>query len=143
MTQTPSPKAYYAFDSFRTTRLSRLVFALVDINTGEEVDVFFNVDIKKQRGQGEHRTGEGGQFFPLKHSKFRKFWMDTVKKEPYRWSRVHKEIRPRLKDLLFTGDLKQGWHSNGDPYMELTNITVQGTRLAQDWHNEGTKRAQG
>jgi len=100
------------------------------------------VDIKKQRGEGKHRTGKGGQFFPLEGSKFRKFWMRTVKKEPYRWSRVHKEIRPRLKDLLFTGDLKQAWRKNGEPYMELINITVLGTKKAQDWHNEGTKVAQ-
>jgi len=119
------------------------VIAFVDINTGEEGDAFFNVDIKKQRGEGEYKTGEGGQFFPVEGSKFRKFWMSAVKKKPYRWSRVHKEIKPRLKDLLFTGDLKQAWRSNGEPYMKLINIAVVGTKKAQDWHNEGTKMAQG
>jgi len=143
LTQTPPPQACYALDSFRTTYLSRLVLALVNINTGEEADTFFNVDINIQRGQGKHETGEGGQFFPPKKSKFRKFWMSAVKQKPYRWSRVHKEIKSRLKDLLFTGDLKQAWRSNGEPYMKLINITVLGTKGAQDWHNEGTEMAQG
>ena len=115
---------------------------VVDVHTGEEVDAFFNVEIKKQREEGKHRTGKGGQFFPVEKSKFRAFWMNAVGKKPYRWSRVHKEMRARLKNLLFTGDLKQAWRKNGEPYMELINITVLGTKKAQDWHNEGTKVAQ-
>ena len=55
----PSTRAF-VFDSFRTTRLSRLVMAFIDTMTGEEAVAFFNVDTQKQRGEGEHKIGESG-----------------------------------------------------------------------------------
>jgi len=146
-TVTPLPKKptsirAFVFDSFRTTRLGRLVMAFIDTMTGEEGVTFFNVDINKQRGKGEHKVGENGQFFPKRKSKFRKFWMSVVKKEPRCWARVHKEINSRFQDRLFTGQLKHKERSRGEPYMELINVTELGTKKAQKRHNEGTEKAQ-
>jgi len=137
----PSTRAF-VFDSFRTTRLSRLVMAFIDTMTGEDAVAFFNVDIQKQRGEGEYKTGESGQFFPKKKSKFRKFWMSVIKKEPRCWARVHKEINSRFKDRLFTGQLKHKERNRGEPYMKLINVTELGTEKAQEGHNEGTEMAQ-
>jgi len=137
----PSTRAF-VFDSFRTTRLCRVVFAFIDTMTGEEAVAFFNVDILKQRGEGEHKIGESCQFYPKRKSKFRKFWMSVVKKEPRCWARVHKEINSRFKDRLFTGRLVHKQRSRGEPYMELINVTELGTEKAQKRHNEGTEKAQ-
>jgi len=140
--QNPPSTRAFVFDSFRTTRLSRLVMVFIDMKTGEEAVAFFNVDIQKQRGEGEHKTGESGQFFPKKKSKFRKFWMSVVKKEPRCWARVHKEINARFKDRLFTGQLVHKQRGSGEPYVELINVTELGTEKAQERHNEGTEMAQ-
>ena len=137
----PSTRAL-VFDSFRTTRLSRLVMAFIDTMTGEEGDTFFNVDIKKQRGEGEYKTGESGQFYPKRKSKFRKFWMSVIKKEPRCWARVHKEINARFKGRLFTGQLVYKKRGSGELYAELMNVTELGTEKAQKRHNEGTEKAQ-
>lgn len=140
--QNPPSTRAFVFDSFRTTRLSRLVMVFIDMKTGEEAVAFFNVDIQKQRGEGEHKTGESGQFYPKKKSKFRKFWMSVVKKEPRCWARVHKEINARFKDRLFTGQLVHKQRGSGEPYVELINVTELGTEKAQERHNEGTEMAQ-
>jgi len=137
----PSTRAF-VFESFRTTRLSRLVMAFIDTMTGEEAVAFFNVDIQKQRGKGEHKIGESGQFYPKKKSKFRRLWKSVVKKDPHRWSRVHKEINSCFKDRLFTGQLKHKERSRGESYVELINITELGTEKAQKRHRKGTEKAQ-
>ncbi len=140
--QKPPPTRAFVFDSFRTTRLSRLVMAFIDTMTGEEAVAFFNVDIQKQRGEGEHKIGESGQFYPKKRSDFRKFWMKVVGKKPRSWARVHKEINTRFKNRLFTGHIAHKERSNREPYLQLLDVTVLGTEKAQKRHNEGTEMAQ-
>ena len=140
--QKPPLTRAFVFDSFRTTRLSRLGTEYMDTKPGEEAVTFFNVDIQKQRGEGEHKTGESGQFYPKRKSKFRKFWMSVVKKEPRCWARVHKEINSRFKDRLFTGQLVHKQRDNGEPYTELINVSELGIEKAQEGHNEDTEKAQ-
>ncbi len=116
------------FNGFRTTRLSRLVISFIDTKNREEAVTFFNVDIKKQRGEGEYETGENGQFFPKKKSNFRKFWMRIVGVEPRSWARVHKEIKSRFKNRLFTGLIDHKERSNREPYLQLYEVTEFGHR---------------
>ena len=132
----------YIFHSFRTTCKSRLVISFINITSGETVDSFFNVDIKKQRGIGSHRTGQNCQFYPAQGSKFRKFWMLAVKKEPYRWSRVHKEMNSKLKRVQFSGDVKKKFRASGESYIQLNNIRILSTEKAQKRHEPVTGMAQ-
>lgn len=109
------------FISWRTTWQGRLVLELIDSATGEEVDAFFNVDIKRLRSKGNYPTGERGQFFPRRRCKFRKLWNCSVGQEPLRWSRVHKEMH-KLKDIEFTGTLVTSYRSDGTAYTEVKDL---------------------
>ncbi len=136
-------KHLYVFESFRTTREGRLVISLVNIDNGGVVDAFFNVDINRQRGNGKYDIGANGQFFPKPKSKFRMLWMESVKKVPRRWATVHKEMRTKLKGLIFEGELKVGYRSNGEPFNQLFNIVCLETRMEQDGNKAGTIWEQG
>lgn len=136
-------KDVFVFESFRTTRLGRLAMSFINIRNGVVVDTFFNVDIKKQRSKGEYKIGANAQFLPKPKSNFRTFWLQSVKKEPRRWSTVHKEIRPRLKGLLFEGETKDSYRSDGSPYIQLINLQYLGTRKEQDGNKVGTEWEQG
>jgi len=97
---------YYIYRSHRTTYQGRLALSFINIETGEEGIMWINVDTYGKRGKRrgkQYRTGVGGQFIPpkSKDSKFKRFWLDVVGEEPYRWSIVHRELRPRLKGLVF------------------------------------------
>ncbi len=138
----------FKFDSFRTARLKRqnthvgrLIISFVSIKTGIIADCFFNVDINKQRGKGEHKTGARGQFYPKPKSNFRKFWMESVQQPPRRWARVNKEMH-KLKNLLFTGEIKDAFRGSGESYIQLINPGCLGTEKAQQGHNQGTTSAQ-
>ena len=145
-----TPKAHsqiYIFDSHRTTRDSRLVLSFVDEKTDSKAIMWINVDINRKRGEQkgkQYATGEGGQFSPLKRgdSKFRKFWMEVVGKEPYRWSLVHRELKSKLKGLRFNCETKISYDKQGKPYTEITNFTLENTNQAQKLHNSSTKTAQ-
>jgi len=99
--------------------------SFMNIETGEVADAFFNVDIRAQRGLKKYyRIGNTGQFFPKPHSKFRKFWMAAVGSPPRSWSRAHLEMRPRMKGLIFTGDVTPSRMSNGKNYMMIKNLQL-------------------
>lgn len=140
--ESEAKKEKFIFDCFRTTRLGRLVISFTSLNSGIIADTFFNVDIKKQRGKGEYRTGQGGQFYPKPRSKFRKFWLSIVQKPPLRWSTVHKELRPRLKDYVFTGELKHTERTSGELYTQLIDVRLFGTGKLQNWYKNGTELVQ-
>jgi len=113
------------YDSHRTTINRRLVMAFIDTETGQKVDAFFNVDIKRKYGKykgASYRTGLGGQFNVTSWYKFYKFWMDVVGEEPLRWCRVHKELKSKLGSLLFTGELTTGYREDGSPFMQVKNL---------------------
>lgn len=131
-------KDMYIFESFRTTRQGRLVISFINIDNGIVADAFFNVDTKKQRGEGEYKKGANGQFFPKPKSKFRTLWMQSVKKEPRRWATTHKEMRTKLKGLIFQGEIKDSYRANDSPYIQLTNVKYLGTRKEQDGNKVGT-----
>ena len=139
---TSSKKELFIFDSFRTTKLGRLVITCTSVNSGIMGDAFFNVDITKQRGSGKHRTGKNGQFYPAPDSNFRRFWMDAVKKPPIRWSTVHKEMRSKLKGLVFEGETRDCYRSSGEPYIQLINLKYFGTELVQNLYKVGTEMVQ-
>ena len=115
----------YEYQGHRTTKQGSLVLSFVNIETEEEAVAFFNVDVRRQRGikKGDsYRTGQGGQFLPLPRSNFRKFWLKTVGMRPRRWASVHKELKPKLYKMLFTGSPEVAKKSNGRNYIRLKNI---------------------
>jgi len=135
----------YIYSSHRTTRLGRLALCFMNIETGEEAVMWFNVDTYGKRGKRkgkQYRIGEGGQFIPKPRSKFRNFWLEVVGKEPFRWANSHRELKPRLKGLNFMCDTKTSYDSDGKAYMAIKNINLVGTKKAQKEHNFGTKKAQ-
>ena len=62
-------KDLYKFESFRTTETGRLVISFISLSNGVVADCFFNVDTKKQRGEGTYQIGANGQFYPQKKIK--------------------------------------------------------------------------
>ncbi len=100
----------YSFLSYSTRKdklgKGRLVLELVNDDTGEIVDVYFNVNIQYQRGnkKGQYfRTGDSGRFWVLPKSKFAKFWIEAIGM-PERFSILYRQMG-RLKPLSFTGKL--------------------------------------
>ncbi len=84
----------------------RLVLELVSSDTGEIVNVYFNVNITYQRGKNKghyFRTGDRGRFWVLPRSKFAKFWIAAFGKPP-RFSTLYRQMG-QLKNLSFTGVL--------------------------------------
>ena len=116
------------YDTHRTTKKGALVLVFIVKATREEAVCFFNVDIRKQRGKekGEnYKTGHMGQFNPKPRSKFRKFWMSVVGEAPSRWSLAHKFLKPRLKDLFFTGSLVTEYSiskAGRKPYLKIMGL---------------------
>jgi len=131
------------YESHRTTKVGHLVLAFIDIESWQEVNAFFNVGIIKKRGEYKgtsYRTGLGGQFNVTPRHKFYKFWMNVVGKEPRRWSRVHKEMKSKLGNILLTGDQSTKYRNDGSPYTYVDNLRVYGTTMAQEAHNVSTRR---
>jgi len=127
----------FQFESHRTTMKSRLVMALIDKETREEVDAFFNVDIMRKRGKHKgttYRIGVGGQFNVTPRHKFFKFWMDAVGEKPRKWCRVHKEMKSKLGGLIFTGKLSTGYREDGSPFTQVKHLQKLDTREAQTIH---------
>lgn len=114
------------FDTHRTTRTSRLVLVFLDNKTGEEVVIFFNVDVSVQRGKKRgqfRRTGHRGELFPPPRSKFRKFWRANIAQSPRRWASAHRELKPRLKGRIFTAEITTGFNArNEKPYSVAKNF---------------------
>lgn len=132
-------KDLFIFESFRTTRSGRLVISFVNLSTGVVADSFFNVETKKQRAKGSYAIGANGQFFPKEKSKFRTFWRQAVKKDPRRWATTHKEMRTKLKGLIFEGEVETGYREDDSPYNKLTILKCLGTRMEQDGNKVGTE----
>jgi hypothetical protein len=135
-------KATLAYMGHRTTKLGRLVLAFIDTKTGEEVAAFFNVSIKQGKNGSKgtsYRTGEGGQFNPPPRGKFHRWWMQTVERAPRRWSRVHKELKPRLEYLEFTADLETAYSGDRKPYVLAKNLQKTGHKLGTTWAQKGHK----
>lgn len=145
LTQPPCIDHMLRYESHRTTKSGRLVLAFIDIESGQEVDAFFNVDIIKKRGEYKgttYRTGLGGQFNVTSRYKFYNLWMDIVEEEPRRWSRVNKEMRSRLRKFLFTGEIKTTYRSDGSPYLQVKNLKKLDTIKAQKKYKLNTMKGQ-
>ena len=133
------------FDSHRTTKNGSLVIAFIDMETGQEVDAFFNVDIKRKRGTHKgknYRCGEGGQFLPKSRSKFRKFWMTVVGQEPRRWASVHKEMRSKLREFTFTGKISTSYTKDNALFLKINDLKIIETNLEQPRNNLETRMEQ-
>ena len=138
------PTLELVFDHHRTarTKSGSVILCFVEVATGEEYDAFFNVDLTRQRGsrKGEpKKIGVGGQFLPPNRGKFRKWWVRTVGAEPKRWSTVHKELKPRLKGLKFTGDTDIIYKKDGQPFNRVKDLR---TLKLQVRNNLGTSEEQ-
>jgi len=133
------------YESHRTTTSGRLVLVFIDIGTGQEVNAFYNVDIKRIYGKYKgtsYRTGLGGQFNVTPRYKFYKFWMNVVEKKPFRWCKVHKELKSKFGNLKFTGELSTGYKEDGSPFMQVKNLHKVDTTRAQTKHIFDTTEAQ-
>lgn len=137
------PTQIFEFRSHRTTRYGRPILVFVNIITGEEGITFFNGTNRTQRKNkvGEHySTGAGCQFLTKKYSNFRKFWKEAVGTPPRSWSRVHHELKPRLKGKFFTGTVTPKRTKKGEVYLELTKLRLVENN-AQKLHKECIKSA--
>lgn len=119
----------YKYVVHRTIRRGGLILAFKNLETYEEAISFFNVELNGNHRRGimryiSFRTGARGEFYPKEGSNFRKFWMRTIGRKPRSWSRAHLELRARLKNLTFTGEIKQNRDSHSVPYKELLNPRV-------------------
>ena len=123
LNQTAEPKL--VFDSHRTTKTGSVILSFLDQKDSREIVAFFNICLIRKRGKykgQKYRTGVGGQFLPLPRSKFRRFWELSVGKPPRRWATVHKQLRPALRDMLFTGKIYTAYRSDGTPFLKVVDL---------------------
>ena len=130
----------FRYHSFKTVERGRLVISFSHIETFEIIDAFFNVDLSRQRGEGNYKVGSKGQFYPPIRGKFRQFWMQTLKEPPRRWSTVHKELQPKLRHFVFVGRIKTSTIDNGKKYKHLVDIHATDSR--PNFLNKETERRQ-
>jgi len=86
----------------------RVVLHLYDVDTGEILPAFFNVNITYQRGPlaGQNfKIGRNGRFWVYPRSKFATFWLDNFGCVA-QWSIVWRQVN-RLKPFRFSGDVKR------------------------------------
>ena len=119
-----SRKDLYRFLSYSTRKdkhgNGRLVMELISDDTGEVIQVYFNVNITYQRGakKGKYfKTGLNGRFWVLPRSKFATFWIQAIG-QPDRWSTLYRQMS-HLKPLYFSGELK-----SATTYQQLINIKM-------------------
>jgi hypothetical protein len=105
----------------RTTRTGSVAMDFETLDHKMKGTCFFNVELISKYGKN-YPAGKRGQFNPKPNSKFRKFWMQAVGKPPYRWSRVHKQMRSSLRGLVFVGKIKPEVDSKGSPYFKIIDI---------------------
>ena len=142
------------YDSHRTSKnpsykTGTLTLVFINVETGQEVVAFFNVDVTHQKkpNRGKNKTlGRGCEFLPAKGSNFRKFWLIVTGIELSRWAAVHKKLKSKFKGLKFTGDLTVGYDKDGKPFNKVTNVRLIepsgnkiGTKVEQDWNKKGTE----
>ena len=127
----PKNKPYFVtglkFDHHRTTKTGSVVLSFNSSSLEDEVVAFFNCDIRRQRGPKKGQTypsGIGGQFLPPKRGKFRAFWLQAMGKPPKRWAAVHKELKPKLKDLKFEGMVEFGYTEEGRRFKKVVGLKV-------------------
>ncbi len=112
------------YDTFRTTKDSRLVIVLTDKKSELEFTVWFNISTLPQRENRKIRTGHMGYFFPEKRSKFRKFWLKYVCPDEKRWGSVYRRLPSRLRKLTFTGSPLLVTDTKGVEYFKVYEISV-------------------
>lgn len=137
-----NPEVILRFDHHRTTKDGKLVLSFVNIQIPQEIVCFFNVDVRRQRGSNKgksYRTGENGQFLAPKRGKFREFWMKVVGKPPCRWASVHKQLKTKLKNRLFTGRTEVRYRCDGSPFNMVSEVIELSE---QNLHNYGTEAEQ-
>jgi len=116
-----APEFEYA--GYSTTRdkhgKGRVILRFVDLESGEEIPAFFYAEITHQRGElkgKDFETGKNGQFWITKNHKLAKFWLNTFKTPPNRWSALYRVIN-RFNKFTFTGDIK-----SHPEYVSLDNV---------------------
>jgi len=119
-----SRRGLYRFLSYLTRKdkhgKGRLVMELISDDTGEVIQVYFNVNITYQRGakKGKYfKTGLNGRFWVLPRSKFATFWIQAIG-QPDKWSTLYRQMS-HLKPLYFSGELK-----SATTYQQLINIKM-------------------
>ncbi|MCP3669910.1 MAG: hypothetical protein GY814_05665 [Gammaproteobacteria bacterium] len=106
------------FRTFRTALYTSVALEFESIDGLSRVTAFFGVKLKSSQGT-KYEPGVRGQFIPPKHGDFRKFWMQVVGEEPFRWCRVHKSMHNKLRGKLFTGKIYDEVDGKGNPYSKL------------------------
>ena len=114
----------FRYVDHRTTRGKSVAMDFETLDHKMKGTCFFNVELSSKYGKN-YPAGKRGQFNPKTNSKFRKFWMQAVGRPPYRWSRVHKQMRSSFKGLVFVGKIKPEVDSKGQPYNKIIEIWPQ------------------
>jgi len=114
---------YFRYIDHRTTRKGSVALDFESLNGKIMVTAFFNVRLKNNRDKS-YPAGKRGQFIPPLRGEFTKFWKEAVGEPPFRWCRVHKCMRSKLKGLTFTGDVTRELDGKNNPYMKIRNLRL-------------------
>jgi hypothetical protein len=120
------------FEFHKTTNgFGHLLVAFRDIETGQLAIRFFNVSLHHQRGEKAglpRKTGIGGQFYPIKYSKFLEWWRMVQGKGPTRLANAWKELRPRMKDIVFEAEVVVSYQTDragrSVPYLKIVSLPL-------------------
>jgi len=117
----------FEFESYSTRTdergSGRLLLHFYDVDTGEIIPAFFNVNITHQRGPkaGQNfKIGRAGRFWVYPKSKFAIFWLDTFDGFD-EWSKVCRQLN-RLKTFRFSGNVKRNKKYNQIINLERVNV---------------------
>ena len=116
-----NPEHLFRYLDHRTTRTGGLAMDFETLDHKLNATKFFNVHLTSKYNK-RYPSGNRGQFNPPEGGKFRKFWMQAVCRPPYRWSRVHKEMRSALGGLVFVGKIEHATDSKGCSYIKIIDI---------------------
>lgn len=117
----PANRLLFRYIDHRTTRKGSVVLVFESLDGRTRASAFFNASLESNRGT-KYPSGKRGQFIPPEMGKFRGFWMETVGKEPSRWSRVHKSMRSNFRDIVFTGEVTEERDGKDQHYFKLRDV---------------------
>lgn len=114
------------YEFFKTIKKGRVLLIFSVVGSADEAVAWFNVDIAKQRKNGNPKpvkNGVNGYFYPAPRSKFVKFWQQVFGSTSVRWGAVYRSMN-RLKGKVFTGALVEKLDSKGEPYIQIKDLRL-------------------
>lgn len=111
-------KHRFKYLSHRTTKRPCLVLEFESLDESFLAVKFFNITLEGRKGI-IYSTGANGQFNSHKRSKFRRFYKRVTGEEPARWSRVHKSLKSKFRDRIFTAEVEECRDSKDNVYYKI------------------------